>query len=202
MKFLTRVLLPLLLTVAAVYFVLGYTRTSPSIRYVAWPVITLTIPLVWSAFLYVLKIIKPGYLQTDFRFWNWRSYLELGDEAAGYDMKYPGPNNVVLGFCFLWACVSIFSVSFIEMRYFDRHILKYGTTTRGIVLKYIPRRSGGRGGSSPAKADIRFVTHKGETKVYRVVPLKQYNAGDSITVRYSMVDPSFCEIDGPRHRMY
>jgi hypothetical protein len=201
MKFLTRFLLPLLLTIAAVYFVLGYKRTSPGIRNVAWPLISLTIPLVWSAFLYVLRLISPGYLQTDFRFWSWRSYLELSDEAAGYDMKYPGPRNVVLAFCLMWAFFSIGAVSFIETRYFDRHMLEHGITTRGVVVKYI-RATSSRKYHRRAEADIRFITAGGESKVYRVKPLNVYTAGDSVTVRYSTVDPGFCEIDEPMHRFY
>jgi hypothetical protein len=152
--------------------------------------------------MYLFNSFKPGFFKTDFRPWSWRSYVALSDEfgeSAYGDAGTRAANGMGIIALVLFFGIIMMALP-INKRYFDRHIRKYGLSTKGIILKYIPYRSGKY--STSAKVDICFVTLQGDTITTRLTPLKEYNAGDSVTVNYSSKDPSFCELEEQQWRLY
>jgi hypothetical protein len=200
MKFLTRLILPLLLVTGVVLFLLNYERAFPRIWYMLWPLAIVTLLIMTAVFVYLAGLIKPGLFRTDIRPLSWRSYKELsgefGDSISRKAHKYAAGTMATIFFIFFLAF--IVGTIAVQKRYVDRHLLKYGVTTRGVVVKFIPDT---RRKSSRNKADIRFVAGS-DTVTYRVKPLKKYTAGDSVTITYSSKDPSFCEIEEQQWRLY
>lgn len=209
MKLLTRLVLPLLLVTTCILFLLNYDHPYPRIQYLLWPLAILLFPFAMSVCIYLIQVIKPDLIKTDFRPWYWRSYRDLSEEFSDCLHFEPHTHRLAAGtlgaIFFILIVGGAIGTLPIQKRYVDRHLLKHGLSTRAIILKYTPPKLGKyyrHRPSNRAKADIRFVTNMGKTVTYRVEPLGEYHTGDSVTVNYSSEDPSFCEIEEGQWRLY